>query len=152
MTDRAITRAPRLFTVEAANRTLPLVGAIVFDLVPLWREVTEMRNRIQHLTDSRDVEHGNPYSDELEEMRELVSKNSQTVEGYIEELRQLGVEFKGPHGHVGFPAMIDGRLVYLSWQLGEPEVSYWMDLDDDFDDRQSLLAESVAPGDASTSI
>ena len=39
--------------------------------------------------------------------------------------------------------MLDGRLVYLSWQLGEAEVAHWMDLDGEFGDRQSLLASSV---------
>ena len=143
MPHRPKPKPPRLFTVESAGRTLPLVRMIVADLAPLWREVTSKRARIQYLLEIRDVEQGNPYSDELEEMRERVAKDAQLVEGYLDELRQLGVEFKGPHGHVGFPSMLDGRLVYLSWQLGESEVTHWMELDADFAQRHSLLAESV---------
>lgn len=143
MPHRTTSKSPRLFTVESASRTLPLVSAIVADLAPLWREVTSKRARLQHLIEIRDVEQGNPYSDELEEMRERVAKDAQRVDEYVEELRQLGVEFKGPHDHVGFPSMLDGRLVYLSWQLGETEVTHWMELDADFEDRHSLLAGSV---------
>ncbi len=143
MTKKTPLSTPRLFTVDSANRTLPLVSAIVADLAPLWEEVTGMRTRIQYLVENRDVEEGNPYSDELTAMQEKLAGDSLRVEGYIDELRQLGVEFKGPHRHVGFPTMLDGRLVYLSWRFGEPDVSHWIDLDAEFADRQSLLASSV---------
>jgi hypothetical protein len=39
---------------------------------------------------------------------------------------------------------MDGRVVYLCWKLGEPEVQYWHDLDAGFAGRQSL---TVASGD-----
>ncbi len=152
MTKKTPSSTPRLFTVGSANRTLPLVSAIVADLAPLWEDVTGMRTRIQYLVENRDVEEGNPYSDELTAMQEKLARDSLRVEGYIDELRQLGVEFKGPHRHVGFPTMLDGRLVYLSWQFGEPEVSHWIDLDGEFADRQSLLASSVPQEDGSPAI
>ncbi len=146
-----LSSSPRLFTVDSANRTLPLVSVIVTDLAPLWRDTVEMRNRIQYLVDNREVEEGNPYSDELTAMQDELDRDSQRAEGYIEELRQVGVEFKG-NDHVGFPTMLDGRLVYLSWQLGEPEVSHWIDLDAEFSQRQSLMAGTAPHGDNSSAI
>ena len=41
---------------------------------------------------------------------------------YIEELRRLGVEFKGPDGLCDFYSIMDGREVFLCWRLGEAEV------------------------------
>jgi hypothetical protein len=142
MKKRLLSSSPRLFTVEAANNALPLVSAIAADLVPLWRSVNSTRKRIQHLIDGRDVVEGNPYSDELSAIEDRLARDSKKVEGYIDELREIGVEFKGANSqpHACFPAMLDGRLVYLSWQIGESEVSHWMDLGGEFDDRQSLLA------------
>jgi hypothetical protein len=70
------------------------------------------------------------------------------LQEYVEELRQLGVEPKnGPEGLVDFPAMLDGRPVFLCWKLGEPEVMFWHDLEAGFQGRQPLAAGSVA-GDA----
>ena len=145
MKKRLLSSSPRLFSVEAANKTLPLVSAIVQDLEPLWRSVNSTRKRIQHLIDGRDIEEGNPYADELSAMKERLTRDSERVEGFVDELRELGVEFKGSKSecHACFPTMLDGRLVYLSWRLGEPEVSHWMDLDGDFEDRQSLAVAAA---------
>ena len=58
---------------------------------------------------------------------------------YVEELRQLGVEAKSAtEGLVDFPAVLDGRTVYLCWRLGEPEVLYWHELDAGFRGRKPL--------------
>ena len=43
-------------------------------------------------------------------------------------------------GLVDFPAEMDGRIVYLCWKLGEPEVLHWHDLESGFAGRQSLVA------------
>ena len=140
--------SPRLFTVDAANKTLPLVRAIVSDLAPLEQAVKSAGRRIEHLLENRDFQQGNPYSDELAAMQERLETDSQRVDEYVEELRQLGIEFKGPGGHVVFPTMLDGRLAYLSWQLGEEEVTHWLDFDASFEQRHSLLESTVAGDDA----
>jgi hypothetical protein len=41
-------------------------------------------------------------------------------------------------GLVDFPAILDGREVYLCWELGEDEVSHWHDLDAGYGGRQPL--------------
>jgi hypothetical protein len=41
---------------------------------------------------------------------------------------------------------MDGRIVFLCWKLGEPEVTHWHELDAGFAGRQSLVAGSVADG------
>ena len=56
MTKRLLSSSPRLFSVDSANRTLPLVSAIVADLAPLWEAVNGMRNRIEYLSENRDVD------------------------------------------------------------------------------------------------
>ena len=111
----------KLFTVEQANAALPLVRAITADLVRLSREVIERRERLALLA-ARHVGHAkDPYAEELAQIEEELDKDSQQLQAYVEELRELGVEPKsGPEGLVDFPAMIDDRLVYLCWKLGEP--------------------------------
>ncbi len=132
----------KLFTVEEANARLPLVRAIVQDLAELSRDVIERRSRLAHLLAGRDMQsEGDPYALELAQMKEDLERDSTRLQEYVEELRELGVEPKnGPEGLVDFPAKIDGRVVYLCWKLGEPEVLYWHELDAGFRGRRPLAA------------
>jgi len=139
----------KLFTVEQANAALPLVRAIATDLARLSREVIERRERLAMLLTARG-ERGakDMYGQELAQIEEELNKDTQQLQEYVEELRQIGVDPKnGPEGLIDFPSTVDGREVYLCWKLGEPEVLFWHDLDAGFRGRQSLTAGSIADHD-----
>jgi hypothetical protein len=143
----------RVFTIEQANAMLPLVRAITSDLSVLARDVMERRHRLALLTAGRELKSGDPYSDELAQMEADLERDVQRLQEYVTELHELGVEAKGAvEGLVDFPCEMDGRLVYLCWKLGEPEVLYWHDLDAGFGGRQPLVAGSVLGEDASESL
>jgi hypothetical protein len=137
----------KLFTVEQANAVLPLVRAIVVDLVRLSNEVIERRQRVSALLGGRDRNARDVYGEELTQIEEELEHDAERLKEYVDELRDLGVEPKsGPDGLVDFPATMDGRPVYLCWKLGEPEVLHWHDLDAGFMGRQPLVAETGAGG------
>lgn len=124
------------FTVEDANRTLPLVRRIVSDAVrDYWRWQDKVRqyeevaaNRVAH-----------EQSAEAERLEQETEQLAREIDGYIEEIRQLGVEFKGfDTGLVDFPAEMNGRPVLLCWQLGEESVKYWHEEDAGYAGRQPL--------------
>src|SRR5689334_684933 len=137
----------RLFTIEQANAMLPLVRAITTDLASLAKDVVERRHRLALLTSGRDLKQGDPYSDELATMEADLERDATRLQEYVAELRELGVEPKGAvEGLVDFPCMLDGRLVFLCWRLGESEVLHWHDLESGFGGRQPLTAGSVPGG------
>ena len=137
----------RFFTIDQANATLPLVRAITSDLATLAKDVVERRHRLALLTSGRDLKPGDPYSDELAQMEAELERDAIRLQGYVDELRELGVEPKGAvEGLVDFPCKLDGRIVLLCWKLGEPEVLFWHDLDAGFRGRQPLTAGSVSGG------
>lgn len=138
-------RPKKLFTVEQANAALPLVRAITADLAKLSREVIERRERLALLSAGRNASAKDPYTEELAQIEEELEKDSDQLQVYVDELRALGVEPKsGPEGLVDFPSLMDDRIVYLCWKLGEPEVTFWHELDGGFAGRHSLVA-GVAP-------
>lgn len=137
----------RLFTIEQANAMLPLVRAISADLANLARDVMERRHRLALLTAGRESRGGDPYAEELAQMESVLEQDAVRLQEYVDELRELGVEPKGAlEGLVDFPCLMDGRVAYLCWKVGEPEVLYWHDLDAGFAGRQPLTAGSVAEG------
>ena len=133
----------KLFTVEQANAALPLVRAITSDLAQLSRDVIDRRERLSTLLAGRERGTRDLYGEELAHVEAELEKDSERLQEYVEELRDLGVDPKnGPEGLVDFPSMLDGKPVYLCWKLGEPEVLFWHDLDAGFRGRQPLTAGS----------
>ncbi|MDG2381971.1 MAG: DUF2203 domain-containing protein [Pirellulaceae bacterium] len=140
-------KSTKRFTVEQANNMLPLVRAIASDLVALSNEVIDRRHRLDDLLDGRDRDSGDVYTDELAEVEKDLERDIHKLQDFVDELRELGVEPKGPEGLVDFPAELDGRQVYLCWKLGESEVLHWHEIDAGFEERQLLTAESSTAGD-----
>jgi len=66
-------------------------------------------------------------------------------EGFLElresmlELREREIVLRDlDRGLVDFPALRDGREIYLCWQEGEPEIGFWHELDSGFAGRRPL--------------
>ena len=124
---------------------LPLVRAITSDLVHLFHAVMDRRQRLKRLVAGRDLESSDPYTDELVQIQEELDKDVQKLEGYMEELQELGVEVKSPaEGLIDFASVLDGQPVLLCWQLGEAEVMHWHTPEGGFADRQPLPAAVAA--------
>jgi len=136
----------RLFTPEQANAMLPLVRAIAKDVDQLARDVADRRGRLKHLMQGRELNQDDPYSEELLQMQRDLQRDSDQLQAYVDELRQLGVEPK-PGGLVDFPSLLDGRVVYLCWKLDEPEVMHWHELNAGFAGRQPLPVGAVPQDD-----
>ena len=126
----------KIFTVEEANRTLPLVSRIVEDLVrehKLWEDkVREFELATVGSSPER--------PDAIAELLQMEAQRLATdIEGYIAELNDLGVICKGMGtGLVDFRGRIDGCDVFYCWKLGEASVLYWHDVDAGFVGRQRL--------------
>lgn len=128
------------FTVDDANRTLPLVRRIVSDAVrDYWRWQEKVRE-YEEVAANRLVDQPNEDADRLE--REATDL-AREIDGYVAEIRDLGVDMKGfGTGLVDFPGEMDGKPVMLCWQLGEESVQYWHEEDAGFAGRQPLPSTS----------
>jgi hypothetical protein len=92
------------FTLEEANRTLPLVRSIVSDVSDKWRELIQVRE-----------EYGNSSPEHDRIMRELSE--------YVQELKTIGCHLEDfEAGVVHFPGLAAGREIRLRWKLGEEAV------------------------------
>ncbi len=130
---------PKLFTPAEANATLPLVRAIVSDLVVLSRDLAERRQRLSPLLSGKAKKARDPYHEELVQTQKDMDRDMLRLKEYVEELRALGVEPKsGTEGLVDFPAILDGQPIYLCWKFDEPRVLFWHDLESGFAGRQPL--------------
>jgi hypothetical protein len=128
--------AVRAFTVEQANRMLPLVRRIVSDIV----EAHQAWGRaVQAYETAATFTRADAPSNQLGVLESDVRRIAADIEGYLGELRELGVDFKGfDLGLVDFPGERDGRPICLCWKLDEDEVRYWHEISDGYVGRQPL--------------
>lgn len=139
------------FTVDEANKRLPLVKAIVKDIVALYADVEDRRERIGRIRgDKQQDAPETVYSEELRESEERLERDMAQLQEYLDELQKLGAELKDPHiGLVDFRTLIDGREAYLCWKHGEDEIAWWHELEAGVQGRQSLL-EGMISGESFT--
>jgi hypothetical protein len=126
----------KIFTVEEANRTLPLVSRIVDDLVRGHKMWEDKVREFELATVGSSPERPDAIAELLQAEAQRLAVD---IEGYIAELNDLGVICKGMGtGLVDFRGQIDGRDVFYCWKLGEPSVLYWHEIDAGFIGRQRL--------------
>ncbi len=69
----------------------------------------------------------------------VVSDAFMQMRSALLELQEMEVVLRDlDRGLVDFPALRDGREVYLCWQEGEDEIGYWHDTDAGFGGREPL--------------
>lgn len=135
----------KYFSIEEANRALPLVKAIVGDIVRQFDAVNDLKQRLGAVSGDRRRNSADVYSEELAQSQSEMTAEEARLAGFIDELTRLGVELKGPDGLCDFPSHIDGREVYLCWRLGEPDVAHWHELEAGVAGRQPLAVHATPP-------
>jgi hypothetical protein len=127
----------KLFTLEEAERTLPLVTRIVHDLTveyPAWREAV---GRFEILTGGARADWGE--TQELIEARDAVSAHAERINRYLQELEAVGCVFKGfEAGLVDFYSLREDRPIFLCWRLGEERITHWHEVESGFAGRQPI--------------
>jgi len=126
----------QLFTVDQANRTLPLVRRIVEDVV---REHRRRSEKLVELDLLNGATAGASTGARVVTLEREIQKLGREIEGFTRELSALGIQLKDPRmGLIDFPTNLDGRRVLLCWHLGEPSVQFWHDEHTVFAGRQPL--------------
>src|SRR3989304_1963166 len=101
----------KYFTVESANKMLPLVRSIATDIVEKYRQLNEQCERTMFLQGVRPESMSAAHREEVEQIGKDIEQAKEELAALIDELRRLGVDLKGPDGLVDFPSMLDNREV-----------------------------------------
>jgi hypothetical protein len=121
----------RHFSREEANALLPQLTTLL----------TRLREAKDELTDAEAHEvlsEAAPANGGGEQGRQ-VGVAFLEVRRLLETLERAGIVLRDiDRGLVDFPALLEGREVYLCWELGEDEVGYWHDLEGGYGGREAL--------------
>ena len=129
-----------LFTVEEANRLAEEIRPRVERLVMKKREFDRIERRMDILlVATSGAAPENPDTLELRSLEEKRRRLGESIGKGIQELHAKGVMVKDlDRGLVDFYSLMGDRLVFLCWQVSEPEVSHWHSLEDGFSGRQQI--------------
>ena len=126
----------RYFGIDEAN-------AVVADARPVLEQLRGDRERVaevqaalqRHRENNGSAEHAEELAEQEQELREIVRRMQRDV-AQIDEwgitLREIST------GLIDFPALANGRPIWLCWRLGDGDIEWWHEANVGFDQRQPL--------------
>ena len=129
----------RHFTPEEANAELEHVRPLVEQLVATRQEHAAALERQEELERKIRGNGGGIPPAELASATAEVDAVARRLARLVDEITSHGAQVKDlDSGLVDFPALVNGRQVWLCWRLGEDDVAWWHELGDGFGGRQAL--------------
>jgi hypothetical protein len=121
----------RHFSREEASALLPQLTALLSQLQEAKDELTDTEAH-EALSEAAPTNGGG-------EQGRQVGVAFLEVRRILETVERAGIVLRDiDRGLVDFPALMDGREVYLCWELGEEDVGYWHDLEGGYGGREPL--------------
>ena len=129
-------RREKTFRLEEANAIVPHLHVL---MERLQRGALRLHEELRGLARETGVELASLAPEELMRQRPAARALVEELDGIVAEIEASGAHLKDVQlGLVDFPAELNGELVYLCWQFGEPEVAFWHRIEDGFAGRQPL--------------
>jgi hypothetical protein len=139
-----MSQSKRYFSLEEANALVPELELRFTRVMQLRRQLRDAYGELTRAGEPPSVESlarsdGPP---ELKRARGLFRALMEALSEELAAVEEIGVAVKDLDlGLCDFLGLRDGREVWLCWQYGEKQVSYWHDLDAGFAGRQPLGGE-----------
>lgn len=124
-------RYDKHFTPKEANSLLPILTPL---LVRIQRAVELHQKQLKSALAAGETARTNGKKLEPREPDALIEIEDLTIR-----VEEYGCIIRShAEGLVDFPAILDGREVYLCWRLGESRVQAWHELEEGFAGRQPI--------------
>lgn len=120
----------KFFTPKEADQTLPLVKKIVEDILRAGKEIRDLSIKI-----------GAHAEEDLGVIRLM-----DQLEDLFVELENLGCSYKDWNfslGLVDFPAIIEGREVFLCWRSDEDGLKFYHEMEEGFTGRKAIPEDLI---------
>jgi len=127
----------RYYDIDAANARVEEIRPILEQLRDDRDAVAEANNELRRLRETNgSSKHAEEATAREEEIRDLVKRMEESVaqiDAWSVTLRDIST------GLIDFPALVNGRPVWLCWRLGEGPIEWWHEHDRGFGDRKPLV-------------
>ncbi len=122
----------RLFTISEANHLIPQLNARLTSVRQAKAVLARTRDDIRRASARAEYGGGSAVGPLYISSLHQISSNLQAIQ-------EMGVLVKDVDlGLCDFPHLRDGRVVFLCWKYGEPEVKWWHETTNGYKDRCPL--------------
>lgn len=129
MTER---RAPRYFTPDEANALLEHLRPLVAQMMDAHGRIAQRLPDVEVTLERHAANGGGRVAGDLLTLNDRLQVSLRAIQS-------CGVLVKDAHrGLLDFPALREGRKVFLCWLYGEQRVGHWHEVDEGFYGRQPL--------------
>jgi len=129
---------PKLFTLDEANALLPQLEQTIEELRSIRTSISEAQRQVTSI-ERQAKQNGHDRTGDLTKARKRLSELIASFDSEIKSINDLGCDLKDLEtGLFDFRTEREGRVVYLCWKSGEPEIGFWHDLQGGFAGRQPL--------------
>jgi hypothetical protein len=119
------------YTIDEARKLLPTLREWLARLQQLRRRLKNADDRISQMLEGGSEAGGS----NVNEMVRAISD----LNDVLHEFRSREIQIKDvERGLIDFPAIMDGREVFLCWEQDEDDIEFWHDLDAGYAGREKL--------------
>ena len=126
----------RYFGIDEANALVADARPVLESLRDDRERVAELQSELQRERENNgSAEHAEQLAERELEVREIVARMQRAVV----QIDDWGITLREiTTGLIDFPALANGRPIWLCWRLGEDDIEWWHEANTGFDSRQPL--------------
>ena len=126
----------RYFGIDEANDRLLQLRPMLERLRADRDQIAEVQHELDRGRQTNgSAEHAEQLAELEDEVRDVVRRMQETVQ----QVDDWGVTLRDiSTGLIDFPALANGRPIWLCWRLGEDDIAWWHESSTGFDSRQPL--------------
>ncbi|MEO6036136.1 MAG: DUF2203 domain-containing protein [Verrucomicrobiota bacterium] len=119
------------YTIEEARSLLPDLRTWLEDISKIRERMAKLDLRLTNLGSAGNDVGGDTVNSSVKLRADLLS--------VIQEFAARGIQIKDlERGLIDFPAVRNGREIFLCWEKDEEDIQYWHDLESGFSGREPL--------------
>lgn len=122
----------RYFTLEEANDTLNFIRPLMDEVQQIRKRILDKQPEAWPAIEKSVGNGGNRVLSSMVQDFERLDMLVHRIQGTDVLIKDINL------GLLDFPALKDGREVYLCWQYGEGEITYWHEVEAGFAGRQPI--------------
>ena len=125
------------YDLDAANGRIGELRPLLEGLVRDRDGIADTKRELEQLVESNGSDE---HAAELARHRERIGATIREMETAVRTIDEWGITLRDiGTGLVDFPALVNGRPVWLCWKLGEDDIAWWHEMDAGIDGRKPLI-------------